>query len=129
MVLVYAQLVPQPVYSYHQPLLTEVKRLFPALTCLDLDSFSEEYLMMQAGRLLEQADQCVVYFASPAPETPLGATLSLAEGLLRRPAASLVVVQGQHTRLERLFAQRRPLTFLSNPSEALFLKQLAAFLR
>lgn len=128
MVFVYAELVPQPVYAYHQPLLTAVKRCFPALTCLDLDSFSEEFLIMQAGRLLAQADRCVVYFASAAPETPPGATLLLAEVLLRRPAASLVGLQGQHTRFERLFAQRPNLVFLPNPSETLFLEQLTAFL-
>ncbi|CAA9264817.1 MAG: hypothetical protein AVDCRST_MAG95-2470 [uncultured Adhaeribacter sp.] len=127
MVLVYVELRPAGVYSYQKPLLEKLKQRFPAGVYLDLDAFSEDYLTAQAGRLLAEADKSAVYFACTEPEAPLGPALHLAEIIIRRPANSLVILQGKQPRLEKLFGNRENIVFAQNPSEEEFFQQLENF--
>ena len=129
MVLVYVELSLAGVYSYQKPILEKLKRRFPEGVYLDLDSFSEDYLTGQACRMVEEADKSVLYFTSSEPDAPLGSALRLAEILIRQSPASLVVLQGQHTRLERLFSNRGNLIFAHNPTEEQLFGLLDDFLR
>lgn len=124
---IYAELPNELPYSYQKPLLTKIKRHFPDVIYLDMDAHSEEFLVSQACRLVAQAEVGVIYFNSSAPETSLGATLPLAEVLIRRQEKTLVILQGPHSRLERLLINRSNLTFLNNPSEELLLEHLRDF--
>ncbi|RDC64579.1 hypothetical protein [Adhaeribacter pallidiroseus] len=103
--------------AYQKPMLEQVKKQFSGLDYLDLDGFSEEFLTKQACQLAELADICGVYYKSFAPEASLGATLPLAEILIRRSQPTLVILQGTHIRLEKLFSNRSNLIFLKNPEE------------
>lgn len=124
---IYAELSQALNNSYQKPVLELIKKQFSSFDYLDLDNFSEEFLIMQTCQLVELADTCVVYFKSLAPEAPLGATLRLAEVLIRRQHSTLVVLQGTHTRLERLFNNRPTLTFLKNPTESRLQQHLNLF--
>ena len=129
MVLVYVELSAARVYSYRKPLLEKLKQRFPEGVYLDLDSFSDDYLTTQACRLVKEADKNVLYFTSSEPDAPLGAALRLAEILIRRSANSLVVLQGPHTRLERLFSNRENIVFAHNPNEEQLFSFLEDYLR
>lgn len=114
-------------YSYRKPILEKVKIQFPDLDFLDLDAESEEFLVAQAGQLVQLADTCVFYLKSLDPEASLGAGLSLVEILIRRPQPTLVILQGTHNRLERLLSNRATLTFLKNVDEPMLFAHLATF--
>jgi hypothetical protein len=117
------------VYSYQKPLLGKLKHCFPKGVYLDLDSFSEDYLTSQAGRLLADAEKSVVYFACSEPEAPMGVALRLAEILIRRSMPSLVVLQGQHPRLGKLLSNRENIVFTQNPTEEQLFGLLEDFLQ
>ncbi len=124
---IYAELDQDLHYSYQKPVLGQVKKQFPSLDYLDLDTFSEEFLIMQACQMIALADKCGVYFKSLEPEAPLGATLRLAEILIRRQQPTLVILQGANTRLERLFSNRPALVFFKNPEELTLQEYLDLF--
>ena len=123
---IYADLLNEPVYSYHKPVLTKVKQAFPDTTVLDLDSFSDDFLVTQACQLLGQATKCVVYFRSISADAKMGGLTRLAEVLIQRQQNSLVIVRGEHNRLTRLFSDRQQVTFLNNPDEQTFTQHLHA---
>jgi hypothetical protein len=124
---IYAELGQNSHYSYHKPILGQVKKQFPDLDFLDLDTFSEEFLITQGCQMVELASKCGVYFKSLEPDAALGATLRLAEVLIRRQQPTLVILQGTHTRLERLFGNRLNLNFLKNPEELMLQEHLNLF--
>ncbi len=124
---IYVELGQNSHFSYHKPILEQVKKQFPDLSFLDLDTFSEEFLINQACQLVELASKCGVYFTSLEPDASFGATLRLAEVLIRRQQPTLVVLQGTHTRLERLFGNRSNLNFLKNPAELMLQEHLNLF--
>ncbi|QNF31677.1 hypothetical protein HUW51_02660 [Adhaeribacter swui] len=114
-------------YTYYKPVLAKVKKRFPHLDYLDLDAFSEEFLMAQVNQVVAAADKCAVYFNIVDTEEPLGAVLPLAEILIRRQENTQVVLQGPHTRLERLFSNRQNLNFLKNPDDSTLIAHLERF--
>ncbi len=128
-VFIYAELQPEPTYVYQKPILAKIKNCFPKVDCLDVDAYSEEFLMSQACQVAEQAESCVVYFNSPESDNSLGASVRLAEVLIRRQQKSQVILQGENQRLERLFTNRDYLTFFKNPEEELLFQNLEDFYR
>ena len=128
-VFIYAELQPEPTHVYQKPILEKIKNCLFKVDCLDVDAYSGEFLISQACQVAEQAECCGVYFNCPDPDVSLGATIRLAEVLIRRQQKSLVVLQGEHQRLERLFTNRAHLTFLKNPEEVLLFQNLEDFYR
>ncbi|PSR55807.1 hypothetical protein AHMF7605_21055 [Adhaeribacter arboris] len=124
LVFIYAELQPDSAYTYQKPILTKIKSSFPKVNSLDVDAYSEEFLVSQACQLIEQADRCGIYFNSPDPEISLGSTIRLVEVLIRRQQKNLVILNGEHQRLERLFSNRAQLTFFKNPGEQLLFQYL-----
>ncbi|QMU30596.1 hypothetical protein [Adhaeribacter radiodurans] len=124
---IYADLQFQPIFPYQKPLLIKVKNYFPKVDCLDVDSFSEEFLITHTCQVTQQAERCSIYFNCPEPDISLGATIRLAEVLIRRQQQSLVILQGEHQRLERLLTNRTQLTFFKNPEEQLLFQNLEDF--
>lgn len=124
---IYAELGNEINYSYQKPLLAQIKKQFPSVEYLDLDTYSDEFLITQACQMVEQANSCGIYFKILDSEAALGAILRLAEVVIRRTQNGLVVLQGSHSRLERLFSHRPTLIFLKNPNEHSLLEQLGNF--
>ncbi len=127
-VFIYVAVADEPSYSYENPFLSQVKKQFPEIVYLDIDSFSDDFLVTQACQLVEQAEVCVVYFTSTAPAARMGSSARLAEVLIRKQNKSLVGLQGANTRIERLFTARTHLSFLLNPGQEMLLTRLASFL-
>lgn len=127
-VFIYVELLDKPSYSYQKPVLNLVKQSIPGMIYLDVDSFSDDFLVTQACQLLEQATVSVVYFKSASSEAKIGSLVRFAETLIRIQNEKLIVVQGQHNRLERVFSNRSNLNLLNNPDERYFTTQLISFL-
>jgi hypothetical protein len=104
-------------FTYQKPLLPWVKQTFPGTTTLDLDHRSDPLLVTQASRLLEEAEQAVLYFVADEA-AGFGTLTPLLEQLIRQRQKCLALLQGQHPPLHRLLSARPDLAFLSSEKEA-----------
>jgi hypothetical protein len=94
----------QQEFNYSNPFLDQLKKEIEA-DFLDLDNFSEAYLIDQAGKALEIADKCAVFF-DLGPGSDTKAFLKIATWLADHPEKSIVFVNGKEERISKLlFAQ------------------------
>ena len=106
-------------FSYKRPLLLWLNNEAPEITGLDIDSFSDEMLVTQACRLVQDAALYAVYFKVAEPNTPLGAAFKLLEEIIREDKSALILLEGTHSRLTAI-VQARPylqLEVVQNPDE------------
>jgi hypothetical protein len=97
----------EPIFTYHQPLLAQVKQAAPGWAALDVDSFSDEILVGYAARLVREADLVVAVFKAEQPGAPLGACQQVLEEIIRLDKPAVIFLQGEHRRLKAIF-QARP---------------------
>lgn len=129
-VFIYAELLNEPNYSYQKPILSWIKQTVHSVDCLDIDSFTEDYLITQACQMLENATTKVVYFKSAVIDASMGSLARLAEVLIQNTEGKrLMILEGQHTRLEKIFLNRPGLEFLHNPDKELMKAQLHLLLK
>ncbi|GAB3823485.1 hypothetical protein [Pontibacter rugosus] len=97
--------------AYQQPVVVQVRQAFPALGILDMDARSDELLQHYALRLLQEAEQAVVCIKADDATGQLNNLMPLLEELFQERLQRLVLLQGQHPRLQRIFAARPQVLF------------------
>ncbi len=93
--------------TYTKPVVEQVKQQLPGVAILDLDAQSDEVMLHYAKRFLEESERAVICFKAPEPEAGFGKLMPLLEELLQEQPDRLLLLLGNHTRLERI-AQVRP---------------------
>ncbi|WP_242926513.1 hypothetical protein [Pontibacter vulgaris] len=93
--------------SYSNPVIQQVKHQFPEVAILDLDIQSDELMLHFAKRLLHESGRAVICFNATESETGFGKLIPLLEELLQVQPNRLLLLLGQHARLQRM-AQARP---------------------
>ncbi|PIQ22766.1 MAG: hypothetical protein COW65_01225 [Cytophagales bacterium CG18_big_fil_WC_8_21_14_2_50_42_9] len=115
-VFLFVNLTDAPSFSYQQPILQWVKEIAPATITLDMDTFSEELLVSQACRLLQEATSFIVYFKTEAKEAPFRAAQKVVEELIWKDKPGTVLLEGQHRRLQLMLPARSHISFQAGES-------------
>jgi len=110
-VFLFVNLTDAPAFSYQQPVMQAVKTVAPLVLTIDLDTFSEELLVQQACRLLQEATQFVVYFKAENAEVPFRAAQKIVEELIWKDKPGTVLLEGKHQRLQIMLPARPHLSF------------------
>jgi len=97
--------------SFHKPVVEQVRQRIPAVSVLDLDAESDELLQHYALRLLRESEKAVVCIKANESSAELGSLMPLLEELFEEGKQRLVLLQGQHARLQRIFAARPHVVF------------------
>jgi hypothetical protein len=97
--------------TYIKPLLGQVKQQLPEVAVLDIDAESDELLRHYALRLLRESDKAVIYIQADAAATGFGNIMALLEELFQEQAGRLLLLQGDHPRLLRMFRARPQVQF------------------
>ncbi|GHA66763.1 hypothetical protein [Pontibacter akesuensis] len=97
--------------AYAQPLVDQVRQTFPELAILDLDAQSDELLQHYALRLLRESERAVVSIKADETTVDLTGAMPLLEELFQGGTQRLVLLLGQHARLQRIFAARPHVVF------------------
>ncbi|MBC5992725.1 hypothetical protein [Pontibacter cellulosilyticus] len=97
--------------TYRQPLLEQLKAALPQVAILDLDAQSGELVQHYALQLLKEAEQAVVCIKADESKTDLGSMMPLLEELFLEKRGRLVLLQGQHARLQRMFGARENINY------------------
>ncbi|WP_266203314.1 hypothetical protein [Pontibacter kalidii] len=97
--------------SFHKPVVEQVRQSMPSVSVLDLDAKSDELLQHYALRLLRESEQAVICIKAGADTADFGSLMPLLEELFEEGRQRLVLLQGQHPRLQRIFAARPHLAF------------------
>ncbi|WP_162051464.1 hypothetical protein [Pontibacter pamirensis] len=113
--------------TYSKPLPEQVKRQLPEVAVLDIDAGSDELLQHYALRLLRESDQAVVCIKADANTPGLGKAMAILEELFEEKAGRLVLLLGEHSRLQRMF-QARPHVQLRQVEEEEALNEVKQFL-
>jgi hypothetical protein len=92
---------------YQNPLLEQVKKLFPDVAVLDVDSQSGELVLHYAKKLLQDATQVLVCLDCANADAGFGSVFSLLELLLEGQKVQLILFRNNHNRLLRM-VQARP---------------------
>ncbi|ARS36746.1 hypothetical protein [Pontibacter actiniarum] len=97
--------------AYRKPVVELVQKALPTVTVLDLDSRSDELLQHYALRLLREAERTVVCIKADDGAAGLGNLMPLLEELFQEGRQRLVLLQGEHPRLQRIFSVRPHVAF------------------
>ena len=97
--------------AFHKPVVEQVRQSIPTVSVLDLDARSDELLQHYALRLLREAEKAVVCIKADESTVELGVLMSLLEELFEEEKQRLVLLQGQHPRLQRIFSARPHVAF------------------
>ncbi|WP_439881142.1 hypothetical protein ACSX1A_18615 [Pontibacter sp. MBLB2868] len=92
--------------AYQQPVPERIKAAFPGIAILDLDARSGELVQHYALRLLRDSEKGVVCIKVDDSTTDIAVLMPLLEELFEEHAQRLVLLQGQHARLQRMFGAR-----------------------
>jgi hypothetical protein len=105
----YVDLTPDT--AFHKPVVEQVRQGIPAVSVLDLDGRSDDLLQHYALRLLRESEKAVVCIKTDAGVTEFGSLMPLLEELFEEGKPRLVLLQGLHPRLQRIFAARPQVVF------------------
>ena len=97
--------------TYRQPLLEQVKAALPHVATLDLDAQSGEMVQHYALQLLREAEQAIVCIKTDERVNDLAGMMPLLEELFLEKPGRLVLLQGSHARLQRMFSARESITY------------------
>ncbi|AKD02587.1 hypothetical protein POKO110462_08725 [Pontibacter korlensis] len=97
--------------SFQQPVVEEVHKSLPSVSVLDIDARSDKLLQHYALRLLREAARAVVCIKAEEHTQDLGSLMPLLEELFQEGKQRLVLLQGQHPRLQRIFSARSHVAF------------------
>ncbi|MBF9251715.1 hypothetical protein I2I11_00250 [Pontibacter sp. 172403-2] len=114
--------------AFRQPLLAQVKQVWPEVAALDADAASGELLLHYALRLLRDADKAVVLVQADESMLGFGNAMPLIEELLLPQDGRVILLLGRYPRLERMLQARPYLVFKQVEDEAEALEELALYL-
>lgn len=113
--------------AYQKPVAAQVRQAFPNIAVLDLDATSDELLQHYAHRMLREATQSIICIKADESTKDLGSLMPLLEEIFREGPQRLVLLDGEHARLRRMFDARPHVRFLDVAS-AEVLPQVKRFL-
>ena len=96
----------QPV-NYGNAVLDQVKKHFPEVAVLDVDSKSDQLVLHYAKQLLQDSEQVIVCIDSAAADSGFGSVFPLLKLVLEGQKDQLIVFRSEHTSLQRI-VQARP---------------------
>ncbi|MEJ8757784.1 hypothetical protein WG947_12290 [Pontibacter sp. H259] len=114
--------------AYGTPLLDQVKKQFPDMAVLDVDSQSGELVLHYARQMLQEASKVIVCINSTTPDAGFGSIFPLLELLLANPNEQLILFRNEHIRLQRLVQARPELKAEIVQTEEEVLDQVRRFL-
>lgn len=114
-------------YAFAQPVLQSIKKELPAVVALDIDAASDQMLVTQACRLVQEAEQAVVYFKVAEPNASLGAAFRLVEEVIRKNEPALILIEGTHLRLAGIIKSRPYLLLTEVMDSNLIPNQISTF--
>lgn len=125
----YVQLTaPAALPAYGQPLVNWVKATKTAVTALDIDLQSDELMQHYALRLLRESTKSIVCLKAEEG-VPLEKLMPLLEELLQPDPNRLVLLLGEHQRLQRIFEARPLVKFKVAGEEDVLKKEVTAFFK
>lgn len=92
--------------AYQKPVAAQVRQAFPDIAVLDLDTTSDDLLQHYARRMLREATQSIICIKADESTKDLGSLMPLLEEIFREGRQRLVLLEGEHTRLRRMFDAR-----------------------
>ncbi|WP_199688411.1 hypothetical protein [Pontibacter oryzae] len=98
--------------AYQKPVVAQVRQAFPNIAVLDLDTTSDELLQHYARRMLREATQSIVCIKADESTKNLGSLMPLLEEIFRKGPQRLVILEGEHARLRRMFDARPHVRYL-----------------
>jgi hypothetical protein len=116
-------------YVFKQPVLQKVKEQFPEVITLDVDAASDEMLVTQACRLVQEAKQAVIYFKVIEPQANLGAGFRVVEEIIRTNKPILILIEGNHARLASILKVRPHLMVTPVSEGSNIFEHLTAYFR
>ena len=106
--------------TYRKALPEQVQQEFPAVAVLDIDAQSSELVLHYALRLLRESEKAVIYITTDATVIGFGTIMPLLEELFQSQENRLMLLDGEHPRLLRMFQARPQVQFKQvNEEEAL----------
>jgi hypothetical protein len=112
---------------YQNPLLEQVKKQFPDVAVLDIDSQSGELVLHYAKKLLQDATQVLVCLDSANADAGFGSIFSLLELLLEGQKDQLILFRNTHNRLLRMVQARPELQMKVVQDDVEFLQEVQRF--
>lgn len=100
-----------PDTAFLKPVVEQVRQHIPTVSVLDLDAKSDELLQHYALRLLRESERAVVCIKADENAAELGSLMPLLEELFEERKQRLVLLQGPHARLHRIFSARPHVAF------------------
>ena len=97
--------------AYRKPLPEQVQQELPAVAVLDIDAHTSELVLHYALRLLRESEKAVVYITTDATAANFGTAMSLLEELFQSRENRLILFEGDHPRLLRMFQARPYINF------------------
>ncbi len=113
------------VSTFEQPILAQVRQLFPAIPVFDIDAASDAQLQQYAVRLLQENPETVVCMKAGAGD--MMRLMPLLDELLQPTAQRHILLLGEQTRLQRMLQARTGIAYTLLPDEeafALYLREL-----
>lgn len=92
--------------AYQKPVAAQVRQAFPDIAVLDLDTTSDDLLQHYARRMLREATQSIICIKADESTKDLGSLMPLLEEIFREGRQRLVLLEGEHARLRRMFDAR-----------------------
>jgi hypothetical protein len=114
-------------YPFGQPVLQALKAQHPAVVTLDIDSASDEMLVSQACRLVQEAAQVAVYFQVVEPNAELGGAFRVVTEIIQENKAALILLEGTHTRIASIVNARPNLVLVPVSDSSLIPNRVAVF--
>ncbi|QCR23746.1 hypothetical protein [Pontibacter sp. SGAir0037] len=103
--------------TFGDPMLDWVKQQYANVVPFDLDAQSDELMQQYALRLLREATASIVCLKAEG-QAAFGRVVPLLQELLMPHLNRLVVLQGEHLRLQRVFEARPDMKFTTIRSNA-----------
>ena len=113
--------------AYGNPVLEQVKRLFPDVAALDVDSQSGELVLHYATQLLQNSEQTIVCIDSAAPDEGFGSLFPVLELALEGQKEQLILFRNSHTRLRRMVEARPALQMKQVENDEELLQEVKGF--
>ena len=114
--------------TYRKPLPEQVQQQLPAVAVLDIDAQTSELVLHYALRLIRESEKAVVYISTNATAANFGTAMPLLEELFESRENRLILLEGDHPRLLRMFQARLQVQFKQVKEEEA-MEEVRLFLR
>lgn len=115
-----------PRLAYSHPFPDHIKSSYPDVAVFDIDGYSDEMMQQYALRLMRESESCIVCFEAEENDA-IDKVMALLEEMLQPDSRRLIMLSGEHTRLQRIFGARPMLNFIAVENAEAFYKEVKNF--